>query len=1231
MPKQTLILLLAGILALGALFTSFYLDTVMKYRVDSAHPESLQQTLTEALTVKQEAMQALLGTAPSTSDADSSQLMQQHRFGIQIFTHDSLTFWNNHSILPYDGNDMTEDFAIRQFENGFYLIGKKETNGTKKLLYYRFYTQYKIRNTYLTNAFDAAIPIQEACSLSVETLVDGIPVHLKHGGDFYIAFTIPKEPPLFIVVLFVVAVVSLCLILHPLLKKFLQTDLSLTLLVLGAGALSLRLLMITYRFPQNWYDSDLFNPRFFGSMYLYQSLGDLLITVLLVFFISLYLQVQLPQIRRNYSGRSFQFSATFFLFCYLVLVFFTFKIIRDLVLDSRISFDLSHVFDLTWYSLIGVLIIVMMFLSTLIFTRLYTSVYSLKNASFPTQVIRLLVSGSIFLLLLYYFNYEAEWKYMLPAIILFISVNWLPVVINFPNYFVRFTTFALIFANIAGFCLYVHVYQKEVQSRVSFASRLASQVDVKAEEMLSRRETLVLNDSLFFLQCASGKYTTATAGEYIQNNYLNNYLSKFSCSTRIYLNDTTVSGEPSHLHEIDSLYQGQRTDGICNYFRFMKSPSDLFGYLGRFEKETAIGNVVVYVLLQLRPYQDDNLLPFLITDQSQTPRKNEAGYSYAIYSGDKLMQLAGTYQYQYQYNFGGLNTEYRTIKAGDFSHLLYKESGGLTVVVTANKSTPLVIFANALCLLFFIFLLVGTLSVIEFLYNFQKQYRLISPSSVRSARNMAFRLTYTKYSITDLRYSTRIVLSILALIAFISLLSSLFTLRYIQSNIIEQENTGLITKLKSIKKYLTEDERRISTDSSADVEANLLKLGSLFNTEVSIYTAGGNLVSSSKNEVFNLGLLSRKINYEAYRKIKLERQSIYTESETIGNLQYLSCYEPFNDNTGKIKYIINIPYFERNIYHNLEISKFLVNFMNLYLVLTIVMLIIAYFVAQGTTRPFIILREYMKTLRLEKKNELLSWDRNDEIGELIKQYNKMVLDLEESKENLKSAERTGAWREMAKQVAHDIKNPLTPMKLNLQYLQKAIEANDPQLRDKYRHVAEVLIKQIDTLSEMANNFSHFAKAPDASPEILNVNTELNHLIELYKATDTVLFEKHFPGKSLFIHMDKNHFSRAIGNVIKNAIQSIPPEQQGVIKIYLMDTGHQVQICVEDNGTGIAPETEHLIFIPNFSSKSSGSGIGLSTTKTMIETAGGRIYFHTRAGAGTRFYIEFPPQDPVSLS
>ena len=114
-------------------------------------------------------------------------------------------------------------------------------------------------------------------------------------------------------------------------------------------------------------------------------------------------------------------------------------------------------------------------------------------------------------------------------------------------------------------------------------------------------------------------------------------------------------------------------------------------------------------------------------------------------------------------------------------------------------------------------------------------------------------------------------------------------------------------------------------------------------------------------------------------------------------------------------------------------------------------------------------------------------------------------------------------------------------------------------------------------------------------------------------------------------MDKNHFSRAIGNVIKNAIQSIPPEQQGVIKIYLMDTGHQVQICVEDNGTGIAPETEHLIFIPNFSSKSSGSGIGLSTTKTMIETAGGRIYFHTRAGAGTRFYIEFPPQDPVNLS
>jgi nitrogen fixation/metabolism regulation signal transduction histidine kinase len=291
--------------------------------------------------------------------------------------------------------------------------------------------------------------------------------------------------------------------------------------------------------------------------------------------------------------------------------------------------------------------------------------------------------------------------------------------------------------------------------------------------------------------------------------------------------------------------------------------------------------------------------------------------------------------------------------------------------------------------------------------------------------------------------------------------------------------------------------------------------------------------------------------------------------------------------------------------------------------LLLIMFIISYWVVQGTTQPFILLRDKLKSLSLEKENELLSWQRNDEIGELIKQYNTMVLDLKESRQNLANAERTEAWREMAKQVAHDIKNPLTPMKLNLQYLQKAIDANDDELYMKFQTISKSLIEQINSLTEMANNFGNFAKAPDASPQVLDMNYELQNLIQLYRATDFVEINAKFNVLNAKLWMDKNHFTRAIGNIIKNAIQAIPQGKAGFIEIILDTNDKRNTLIIKDNGIGIPKETEQKIFIPNFSTKTSGSGIGLSIAKTMIENAGGTISFYSVVNKGTTFIVEFP--------
>lgn len=591
------------------------------------------------------------------------------------------------------------------------------------------------------------------------------------------------------------------------------------------------------------------------------------------------------------------------------------------------------------------------------------------------------------------------------------------------------------------------------------------------------------------------------------------------------------------------------------------------------------------------------------------------------------MQQSGVYQYPAQNNFDTPKDDYLLINIDGYSHLLFKDSGGLIVVVSSQVPSLLSILANALCL-YIIAILTGiVLFLLDFIIIllFQTKYEFKLFRKLRSA----WLVTCKKYEILNFRFSTRMVINILALVLFIFIATSVFTLRYIDNKINDEARTALIAKLKSINKYFSENKLLLEPDSIITAEANLLKASSLFATDINIYNAQGKLYVSSKPEIFKEGLLSKYINYGAFNELVYHKASLFTQNENIGELKYASYYQPYYDKNNELKYIINTPYFARTIEHNAQISMFIVNFLNLYVALLIIMFMISYWVAHSTTQPFILLRDKIKSLRLDKDNELLTWNRNDEIGELIKQYNSMVINLKESKLNLANAERTEAWREMAKQVAHDIKNPLTPMKLNLQYLQKAVEENDDQLFHKFKSVSVSLIKQIDSLTEMANNFSSFAKSPDAKPEILSINDEVLQIAEIYKATDSVSIIPDFDANDPKVWMDQNHFSRSLGNILKNAIQSIPQGREGMIRIEVSSTNKVCMIVVKDNGSGISASMEHLIFVPNFSTKSSGSGLGLSIVKTFVENAGGTISFISSEQAGTAFIIKLPIFEEVN--
>jgi nitrogen fixation/metabolism regulation signal transduction histidine kinase len=306
-----------------------------------------------------------------------------------------------------------------------------------------------------------------------------------------------------------------------------------------------------------------------------------------------------------------------------------------------------------------------------------------------------------------------------------------------------------------------------------------------------------------------------------------------------------------------------------------------------------------------------------------------------------------------------------------------------------------------------------------------------------------------------------------------------------------------------------------------------------------------------------------------------------------------------------------------------EISNFLVTIINLNAFIFLIAGLIALFITNRITNSFSIISDKMREVNLGKMNEQIVWNRNDEIGELVKEYNKMVDKLGESATALAKNEREGAWREMARQVAHEIKNPLTPMKLSIQYLQKAINNNQPNVKELSSTVANTLVEQIDHLSKIAADFSQFANIGNTNVATFDLHDVLGSLKELYISDENVQFDWLPVNDKVMVEADKTQMNRLFTNLFANAIEAC--HGKGICKIEVSESRNEymLRISIRDNGEGIAPDMQERIFIPNFTTKSSGTGLGLAMCKGIVEQAKGKIWFETEQGRGTTFHVELP--------
>jgi nitrogen fixation/metabolism regulation signal transduction histidine kinase len=344
--------------------------------------------------------------------------------------------------------------------------------------------------------------------------------------------------------------------------------------------------------------------------------------------------------------------------------------------------------------------------------------------------------------------------------------------------------------------------------------------------------------------------------------------------------------------------------------------------------------------------------------------------------------------------------------------------------------------------------------------------------------------------------------------------------------------------------------------------------------------------------------------------------------KTIDGKKNRSAFSQIKDDKFKPLGILNLPYVEDDGYYENELKSFLIRLGQVYSFMLIVAFALAYFLSSYITKSLKTISDKLSETSLNQKNEKIVLEASSkEINLLIKAYNGMVDELEKSAIKLAQSEREEAWREMAKQVAHEIKNPLTPMRLTVQSFQRKFDPTDPNVKQKMNDYSETLIQQIDTMSAVASAFSNFASMPAQQNETLNVVEVVELAMDIFNE-EYIEFQSDSP--EIISKIDRTQLIRIITNLAKNAIQSIPEQQENKsIVVSVKKELNNVLITVADNGIGIQPKDIDRIFEPKFTTKSSGMGLGLGIIKNIIENYKGTITFETEFGKGTTFIVSLP--------
>ncbi len=1140
------------------------------------------------------------------------QLASKHGISIFYYERGILKYWSDHSVpLPLRWRSRFARSYVT-LRNADYVSVVSQYNGGILLGLIEIKSHFPIHNEFLVNGFQRHFALDPAVEIEILEANGSEPIYNSEGVylfslDFSEAESVNHGLKAISVSSFLLCIMLAFAGFNLIIK---DSDGARRRAWIGTFTMAVVACVIAiqkYSFPWLITETDLFQPELFASR-LFSSMGSLLVFTMAVLSLitQYYFHGNLERIRSKRGKEGF---ALLLVTGASVLLLFIENLISSLVLDSSISFEAHRVTTFSGYTVVGLLIVIMWFIVLgLILDKAYILLskkpvrwllYGLATVSVTIGVARLLP------------GHYGSWIAWI-AMILFLGGHlYLRYHHRDKIPFSRFI-FLLLFVSLFMVIRFQQNNQVNVerQKEVELV-KLSSEHDPVAEMLFIEMSMAIRNDSIFARYLNQPYIDIDQVINRLRRNYFSGYWTKYDLQVAVCRPADSVYIEPPDDEMrlcytfFDELILESGIEINGSDFYFLDNLNGRISYLAAIPYYRSESEHRVFIELDSKILSEELGYPELLLDDDYTTFTSSV-YSFAKYSNGELITQDGDFPYRRSSDFYTSGKEmFEKITAEKYDHSIYNVDENNTIIA-GSPSVTLVdnlisfsyIFAGNFLLLALIYLL-STMRIFKLRFNWNFKNRI-------------------QYSMVGILFLT-----------FVLICSG--TIYFIIQQYKAKHNDNLRNTMRSVYIELihkVEYEVNLinwSSDDYYNLDELLRKFSNVFYSDINLYDREGNLLATSRSEIFDRQLLSQRMNRMVYENLSGGNASEFIHNEHIGKMNYISAYVPLMNSENQFLAYLNLPYFTQSGALTRDVTNLVVAVINIYMILMLVILLVSVFLADRITQPLRMIQNRIAQVSLSAKNEMIRYDRSDEIRGLVEEYNYMVQELERSAGLLAQSERESAWREMAKQIAHEIKNPLTPMKLNVQHLQRTVETgkNDPEMVER---ISATLIEQIDSLSAIANEFSDFAKMPKARNERINLVSKLKNLLQLFENTDKAQISLDLGDKKkIYVLADKEQLMRVFINLVKNGLQSIPDGKAGIIDIKLEVEEHDqwVRVRFRDNGKGIPDEIKDKLFQPNFTTKSAGMGMGLAISYNIVRSLGGKIWYETVINKGTTFFVELP--------